>query len=322
MNGPPDPIAHFVGFAGLLRRAGFAVAPEQTVSWLAAIELLGPQEIGDIRRAARATLAPPPERFAEFDALFDAHFLGVFGSQVELVPSEDEPIRAAEDSSIGPEPIFGDETHEFGAQATTAERLCGAPFRSRAGGRDAAALRPRCFRPCAAAPRLSLAVSPRRTRHGRTTHVPRCHASRWRDFQLASAQAASAATPHRRSRRRFRVDEGADASPSGFCACAGSRRRFGRSFHHRHAADAHNPAVAPEESRTGAHHRLAACCRLGWRHPHRRGVERISCGPAFLRIGARRGAWSYCRMGWSAAIRRRWPMQSCVFHGSRGGSFG
>ena len=93
----PDPIAHFVGFAGLLRRAGFAVAPEQTVSWLSAIELLGPQEIGDIRRAARATLAPPPERFAEFDALFNAHFLGMFGSQVESVPSEDEPIRAAEE---------------------------------------------------------------------------------------------------------------------------------------------------------------------------------------------------------------------------------
>ena len=30
----------------------------------------------DIRRAAHATLAPPPERRAEFDALFDAHFLG------------------------------------------------------------------------------------------------------------------------------------------------------------------------------------------------------------------------------------------------------
>ena len=60
----------------LLRRAGFAVAPEQTMAWLAAIELLGPEQIGDIRRAAHATLAPPPERFADFDALFDAHFLG------------------------------------------------------------------------------------------------------------------------------------------------------------------------------------------------------------------------------------------------------
>ena len=72
-----------MGFSGLLRRAGFSVAPEQTMAWLAAIELLGPEEIDDIRRAARAMLAPPPERFAEFDALFDAHFLGVLGRRSE-----------------------------------------------------------------------------------------------------------------------------------------------------------------------------------------------------------------------------------------------
>ena len=58
MNDATTPIVHFLDFIGLLRRAGFAVAPEQTMSWLAAIELLGPQEIDDIRRAARATLAP------------------------------------------------------------------------------------------------------------------------------------------------------------------------------------------------------------------------------------------------------------------------
>ena len=81
------PIGHFIGFAGLLRRAGFAVAPEQTMAWLAAIELLGPSEIGDIRRAAHATLAPPPERFAEFDALFDAHFLGAASAGLESEPS-------------------------------------------------------------------------------------------------------------------------------------------------------------------------------------------------------------------------------------------
>ena len=123
MTGAPDPIAHFVGFTALLRRAGFAVAPEQTMAWLASIELLGPNEIGDIRRAARATLAPPPERFADFDALFDAHFLGAVVPYAETEPSDEEPMRAAEDSSSGPEPILGDETHESGAQATTAERL-------------------------------------------------------------------------------------------------------------------------------------------------------------------------------------------------------
>src|SRR6516162_2666835 len=99
------PLAHFLSFTALLRRAAFAVAPEQSIAWLAAIELLGPQEMGDIRRAARATLAPPPERFAEFDALFDAHFLGSVVPGLEGEPSE-EALKAAEDASAGAEPIF------------------------------------------------------------------------------------------------------------------------------------------------------------------------------------------------------------------------
>jgi uncharacterized protein len=128
MTDATSPIAHFLGFTALLRRAGFAVAPEQTIAWLAAIELLGPNEIDDIRRAARATIGPPPERFAEFDALFDAHFLGSIVAGLEGVPSDEEPLHAAEDSSVGPEPLFGDETRESGAQATTAERLSARRF--------------------------------------------------------------------------------------------------------------------------------------------------------------------------------------------------
>jgi uncharacterized protein with von Willebrand factor type A (vWA) domain len=64
MSDTTRPIAHFLAFTALLRRTGFAVAPEQSIAWLSAIALLGPQQMGDIRRAARATLAPPPERFA------------------------------------------------------------------------------------------------------------------------------------------------------------------------------------------------------------------------------------------------------------------
>ena len=121
-------IAHFLGFTALLRRSGFAVAPEQSMAWLTAIELLGPGEIGDIRRAARATLAPPPERFTDFDALFDAHFLGSIVPGLGGEPSDEEPLRAAEDGAIGPEPEFGDETHESGAEATSAERLLARRF--------------------------------------------------------------------------------------------------------------------------------------------------------------------------------------------------
>ena len=121
-------IAPFLGFAALLRRAAFAVAPEQIMAWLAAIELLGPTGIGDIRRSAHATLAPPPERFAEFDALFNAHFLGALVPGLETAPSDEEPPRAADDSAGGPEPIFGEDTHESGAKATGAERLSARRF--------------------------------------------------------------------------------------------------------------------------------------------------------------------------------------------------
>jgi len=138
MSNATGPIAHFLAFTALLRRSGFAVAPEQTMAWLAAIELLGPTEIGDIRRAARATLAPPPERFAEFDALFDAHFLGSIVPTLEAEPGDEEPLRVAEDASVGPEPLFGDETRESGAEATTAERLSA---RRLAPGQEAETLR-------------------------------------------------------------------------------------------------------------------------------------------------------------------------------------
>src|SRR5215468_10551205 len=116
-------LGHFLDFVAILRRAGFAVAPEQTMAWLAAIELLGPDGIGDIRRAARATLAPSPERFAEFDSLFDAHFLGVHNEAVESLPGEEASLQVAEDRSVGPEPIISEETREVGAKATRAERL-------------------------------------------------------------------------------------------------------------------------------------------------------------------------------------------------------
>jgi uncharacterized protein with von Willebrand factor type A (vWA) domain len=117
------PITHFLNFSATLRRAGFAVAPEQTIAWLAAIDILGPDEIGDIHRAARAMLAPPPERFAEFDAIFDAHFRGAPTPTSDSPPGEEAPLQAADDRGGGPEPLFGDETRESGASATRAERL-------------------------------------------------------------------------------------------------------------------------------------------------------------------------------------------------------
>ena len=53
----PRPIVPFVEFATLLRGEGFAVAPEQTRSFVAAVGLLGPRSMEDVHRAAVATLA-------------------------------------------------------------------------------------------------------------------------------------------------------------------------------------------------------------------------------------------------------------------------
>lgn len=86
----------FVTFTGLLRENGFAVAPEQTTAFIAAVGLLGPRSMEHIHRGALATLAPPPERRPEFDALFRFHFHGQ-GLAAPAEPSEAEEMHIAED---------------------------------------------------------------------------------------------------------------------------------------------------------------------------------------------------------------------------------
>jgi uncharacterized protein with von Willebrand factor type A (vWA) domain len=119
----PRATRHFVGFAALLRRNGFLVAPEQTVAFLAAIDLLGPSGITAIRRAAHATLAPAPERRAEFDALFDAHFLGATLAMIAPGDAEDEDVRVREGDRGPSDPLIVEESHESGQAAAAAERL-------------------------------------------------------------------------------------------------------------------------------------------------------------------------------------------------------
>lgn len=123
MTGLPQAARPFVGFATLVRRNGFAVAPEQTTTFLSAIDLLGPASVSDIRRAAHATLAPPPERRPEFDALFDAHFLGHAVEGLEPADTPDDEIRVQEDDPGFSEPPLDDEVNEAGETATAAEAL-------------------------------------------------------------------------------------------------------------------------------------------------------------------------------------------------------
>ena len=112
----------FVSFVALLRANGFSVAPEQTTAFLAAIELLGPRSFEHIRRAGLATLAPPPERRATYDRLFDIHFRG--SEAVERAEGEDEEtVRLQEEGRGDDEPPLSDEANESGLAAARAEAL-------------------------------------------------------------------------------------------------------------------------------------------------------------------------------------------------------
>ena len=112
----------FISFVGLLRANGLAVAPEQTTTFLAAIELLGPRSLEHIRKAGLATLAPPPERRAIYDRLFDLHFRG--GEQIDHEGAdEDEVIVRLQDEGGDEEALLADEANESGFTATRAEIL-------------------------------------------------------------------------------------------------------------------------------------------------------------------------------------------------------
>lgn len=84
------PSARLVEFAQTLRGAGFAASTDQAISFLAATQALGPRSLEDIRSAARAVFGPAPERRAEFEALFDQHFLGLTPVSQSSEDSEDE----------------------------------------------------------------------------------------------------------------------------------------------------------------------------------------------------------------------------------------
>ena len=89
----PRAAAPLLGFARLLRRFGFAVAPEQGAAFMQAVTLLGPRSMADIREAALATLAPPPDRRGEFDALFRSWFYGEEAVATDGESDEETQVR-------------------------------------------------------------------------------------------------------------------------------------------------------------------------------------------------------------------------------------
>lgn len=122
--GLPEAAAPLVSFSSTLRGAGFAVAPEQTMGFVEAVGLLGPRGMSDIRRAAHALLAPPLERREEFDALFEAHFMGRAIAAPTLGDDDDPDDLLVQDARDGDAaPPEADDRRESGAEATAAETL-------------------------------------------------------------------------------------------------------------------------------------------------------------------------------------------------------
>lgn len=187
----PRALAPFMAFAQACRAHGFAVAPEQTQAFIAATGLLGPRGMADLRRAARATFAPPPERFAEFDALFDLVFLGRTVAAPAPGAPEDMP-RAFDAGPEGTAPDIGEDAPS-GADAAETERLFARDF---AAGDEAALLR--AFR------RAAPAALPRRRSRRLVTGPGRIADPRRTLREMARRDGEIARLPRRRRLQRQR----------------------------------------------------------------------------------------------------------------------
>jgi len=122
LDAAPRAARPFLAFVGLLRANGFSVAPDQTMTFLSAISLLGPRDPEDIRQAGLATLAPPRERHAAFNLLFRVHFLGEEAG-LSGNGEDEEVVRVQEEGRGEDEPPEADKVNETGEAATRAEAL-------------------------------------------------------------------------------------------------------------------------------------------------------------------------------------------------------
>lgn len=131
----PRAMEPFLRFAASLRAHRFPVSPEQTIGFIAGVGLLGPRGVEDIRAAALALFAIPPERMEAFDALFRAIFLDQ--TIAAPAPGDDEGEDDVEAHEAGGEIELEMEEGEeqAGSEATAAETLSHRDIR---GGEDEA----------------------------------------------------------------------------------------------------------------------------------------------------------------------------------------
>lgn len=122
----PRALDPFLAFPRALRTEGFLAAPSQAESFLAAVGLLGPRSIHDVRRAAHAIFGPGPDRRQAFDDLFDVIFLG----RAFLIPGEatSEEAPRAFDAGDTEELLPPEEEDPSGREASRRERLFARAF--------------------------------------------------------------------------------------------------------------------------------------------------------------------------------------------------
>ncbi|WP_044548107.1 vWA domain-containing protein [Mesorhizobium japonicum] len=117
----PRAAAPFFGFARLLRHHAFPIAPEQVTGFMKAVTLLGPRSMNDIREAALATLAPPPDRHGEFDAHFRAYFYN--GTKPSIEGEKDDETRIKDDRGTREEEDQTVRKEEGGELSSALEQL-------------------------------------------------------------------------------------------------------------------------------------------------------------------------------------------------------
>ncbi|MGB7205931.1 MAG: hypothetical protein WBD37_10700, partial [Anderseniella sp.] len=112
----PRALDPFLEFPQALRAAGFPASPDRTVTMIAAVGLLGPRGIDDVRRAAHAVYGPGPDRQLMFNTVFDLVFLG--RNIAAPVPGEPEELPESFDAGGFEELPVPDDEDPSGGEAT------------------------------------------------------------------------------------------------------------------------------------------------------------------------------------------------------------
>lgn len=123
----PAAATTLLAFTRVLRVADFAVAPEQATSFMQAVTLLGPRSMDDIREAALATLAPPPDRRSEFESLFRAFFWGDVAAVSQGEPDDETHVK--DEGSQRKQETDEPRKEKGGAISSASERLADRTFR-------------------------------------------------------------------------------------------------------------------------------------------------------------------------------------------------